>query len=228
MELLWSTCCCWWVGGGYSSTRGIWEVVWLWSSRSTCEVVEGQGGCQGGWSTLWTDLVTDPSPAKTGTGTSRVTFFSPVPVPVTPVPAIPHGSGFPCPSLVVLAPLPPIYKCKFVLPSALFTNPAPLFNPSPMTNLFFHSIYIYSQVCCSLFSSHLKIRHCLSFTNTARFVVPSSLLIYKCGTIYLQICSSSTIYWSSSFTNTTRFVVPPSLPIYKWGFFSIYKSHMVC
>src|SRR5258705_335061 len=36
-------------------------------------------------STVRTEHFTDPSPAKTGTGTSRVTFFSPVPVPVTPV-----------------------------------------------------------------------------------------------------------------------------------------------
>ena len=45
------------------------------------------------------DLVTDPSPAKTGTGMSRIKIWSPVPVPVTPVPAIPHGFTFPCPSL---------------------------------------------------------------------------------------------------------------------------------
>jgi hypothetical protein len=34
-----------------------------------------------------------------------------------------------------------------------------------------------------LFLSHLQMRPCLSFTNTARFVIPSSLPIYKCGTI---------------------------------------------
>jgi len=32
-------------------------------------------------STAQTDLVTDPSPAKMGTGTSRVISFSPVPIP---------------------------------------------------------------------------------------------------------------------------------------------------
>jgi len=61
-------------------------VVWI-GCRSTREVEGGQGGR----STVWTDLVTDPSPAKTGTGTLRVIFFSPVPVPWYPVPVTRHG-----------------------------------------------------------------------------------------------------------------------------------------
>jgi len=44
------------------------------------------------------NLVTDPLPTKTGMGTSRVTFFSPV---MTPVPVIPLGFEFLCPSLGV-------------------------------------------------------------------------------------------------------------------------------
>ena len=86
------------------STREVLTLVcgWWWLS-STCGVVEGKTGGltrhHHHASIVRTDHVTDPSPARTGTGTSRVIFFSPVPVPVTPVPAIPHGFLFPCPSL---------------------------------------------------------------------------------------------------------------------------------
>ena len=106
-----------------SLTRGVVGVVegrghrcWLLSTRDVLtltRVVEvvvvvcgGAGtGPEGGWQSRMltrhtsTEHVTYPSPAKMGTGTSRVNFSSPIPIPVTPVPAIPHGFGFLCPSL---------------------------------------------------------------------------------------------------------------------------------
>jgi len=121
--LSWSTRCCrhveglsWWgscrgrhghgrrvvvvVGGWVVVILRCMVVVWLsWSRcrRSMREVVEGQDGC--GRSTVRTDLVTDPSPAKTGTGMLQVIFFSPVPIPWYPVPVTHHGVTYPCPSL---------------------------------------------------------------------------------------------------------------------------------
>ena len=107
-----------------SLTRGVVGVVegrghhcWLLSTRdmlTLMHVVEvvvivcgGAGtGPEGGWQSRMlrrhtsTEHVTYPSPAKTGTGTSQVIFSSSVPVSVTPVPAIPHGFGFLCPSLL--------------------------------------------------------------------------------------------------------------------------------
>ena len=103
-------------GGGCRLMRDVWwrvVVEWLWLKREVLLLLLTGGGgvCRSMrvWEmvegvenvalTVWTDLVTDPSPAKTGTGMLRVIFSSPVPIPVTPVPAIPHGFTFPCPSL---------------------------------------------------------------------------------------------------------------------------------
>ena len=79
---------------------------WWWCG---CRSQGGGVGChstrEGGWrsrggrSTVQTNLVTDPSPAKTGTGMLRVIFFSPVPVPWYPVPVTRHGVTYLCPSL---------------------------------------------------------------------------------------------------------------------------------
>jgi hypothetical protein len=72
------------------------RLSWLWSTREELLLLlMGGGGCHrwvmlsGRWwrienvdtPTAWTDLVTDPSPAKTGTGTSQVIFFSTVLIP---------------------------------------------------------------------------------------------------------------------------------------------------
>jgi len=80
----------WHLGGGGGVVVVV-KVVVLVVVRCV-EVVEGQG-C--GRSTVRTDLVTDPSPAKTGTGTLRVIFFSPVPVPWYPVPVTRHRVTYP-------------------------------------------------------------------------------------------------------------------------------------
>ena len=85
----------WHLGGGGGVVVVVKVVVLVVARR--VEVVEGQG-C--GRSTVRTDLVTDPSPAKTGTGTLRVIFFSPVPVPWYPVPVTRHGVTYLCPSLL--------------------------------------------------------------------------------------------------------------------------------
>ena len=59
-------------------------------------------------------LVTYPSPAHTGTGMSRVTVWSPTPVPVCqPVPANPHGFSNPCPSLSDIHSRPVVASCQW-------------------------------------------------------------------------------------------------------------------
>jgi len=47
----------------------------------------------------WHDPVTHPSPAQTGTGKVTGKKFTPIPVPMAPVPVYPCGNLFPCPSL---------------------------------------------------------------------------------------------------------------------------------
>jgi len=81
----------WWWCGCCSQGGGV-------GCRSTCE---GGWRSRGGRSTVRTNLVTDPSPTKTGTGMLRVIFFSPVPVPWYPIPVTHHGVTYLCPSLVM-------------------------------------------------------------------------------------------------------------------------------
>ena len=93
-------------------------------------------------STVRTDLVTDPSPAKMGTGTSRVIFFSPVPVPVTPVPAIPHGFTFPCPSLCKQDLDSGTTQCQCLIMSFFFSLVS--------FTYIIYSCYVSSQLHCKL------------------------------------------------------------------------------
>jgi len=58
-------------------------------------------------STSQTEPVTDPSPAQTGTGTSRRKIFAPVPVPQDPIPVTHHRVPYPCPSLFSCALIAP-------------------------------------------------------------------------------------------------------------------------
>ena len=60
-------------GGGYCLTHGIWEVVVVWLSWSRWLSFDMWGGwrSRGGRSTVRTNLVTDPSPTKMGTGMLR-------------------------------------------------------------------------------------------------------------------------------------------------------------
>ena len=83
----------------------------------------------------------------------------------------------------------------FVPPSVPFTNPAPFFNPSSITNLFF------------LCQSHLQMRHRFSIPPQLQ-ICSSFCPIYKSGTVCQSLLDLS---YKFGLTNIAGFV-PPSIP----------------